>query len=480
MKRRIVLIMAFLLLFLFFFGYSRFQQNRVKASVVYPVHNLDTGLNYTTIQEAINANETLDNQTILVDSGTYNESIRIDKSISLTGEKRDSTILNWTVETWDTPLINITANNVKLSGFSILGWVGTKVSVLSCSNVTIRDDIIWSAGMCIVLWSSKNCTISDNRIVGGGLEGNNLVVLSSSDGCLIENNLVEDACYEGIGLHSSSNNQILNNQLIGDGQAINLDSAWDNVVFNNSISSGGGDGIKLGGSGNIIFSNTVSGYWNGLEFEGTGNTIYGNNFEGNYYQLYGSFTGNSLNQSSLGNYYSDYKGLDMNQDGIGDIPYLAEYFPHSFANADYYPLVGKYQTFAVNSSQSESQFFTVISNSTISSFNLEYSVPSNDTIQHNQPFINFTVTGENGTTGSCRLTVPNSIMNSSSYIVFVDNKQVNVKMLPSSDSNHSILYFTYSHSTHQVLVLIPEFPLSPIPLFIIATLVAVLICRRKH
>jgi hypothetical protein len=146
-----------------------------------------------------------------------------------------------------------------------------------------------------------------------------------------------------------------------------------------------------------------------------------------------------------------------------------------------FPLVGRYQTFAMSSSQAESQSFTVISNSTVSGFSLDYSVSSNDTVQSNQPFMKFVVTGENGTTGFCRLAVPRAILNSSSYIVFVDNKQVNVKLLSNSDNNYAYLYFTYLHSIHQVLIFIPEFPfLQILSLFMIATLLATIVCRRRH
>lgn len=47
----------------------RFSPVEVKASNDYPVHNLDTGLDYATIQAAIDAPETLNGHTIRVDAG---------------------------------------------------------------------------------------------------------------------------------------------------------------------------------------------------------------------------------------------------------------------------------------------------------------------------------------------------------------------------------------------------------------------------
>ena len=55
----------------------------IKASNGFPVHNLSTGLNYTSIQAAINALETLDGHVIFVEKGTYFEHVTVDKSLTL-------------------------------------------------------------------------------------------------------------------------------------------------------------------------------------------------------------------------------------------------------------------------------------------------------------------------------------------------------------------------------------------------------------
>jgi len=58
------------------------------------VHNIDSGKNFSTIQEAINDDETLDGHTILVDAGMYYENVVVNKSISLIGEDRSTTIID--------------------------------------------------------------------------------------------------------------------------------------------------------------------------------------------------------------------------------------------------------------------------------------------------------------------------------------------------------------------------------------------------
>jgi hypothetical protein len=62
-----LLLALYILFLLSCFSYARFSQTLTKASSSSPVHNLNTGLNYTTIQEAINGDETLNGQTISIE-----------------------------------------------------------------------------------------------------------------------------------------------------------------------------------------------------------------------------------------------------------------------------------------------------------------------------------------------------------------------------------------------------------------------------
>ena len=114
--------------------YMRFNPDVVKASNSYPVHNLDTGLNYTTIQGAIDAPETLNGHQILVESGIY-EAITIDKSLILIGSGVETTVINGT-GTPDESVIEVLADNVNLSGFTIQnGYYG--ISVDRKNNISI-------------------------------------------------------------------------------------------------------------------------------------------------------------------------------------------------------------------------------------------------------------------------------------------------------------------------------------------------------
>jgi len=404
------LVFPILVLLCMFVSLSLHSLMRVDAVNGFPVHNISTGLSYSKIQEAIDANETLDGHTILVDVGTYDERLFINKSISLIGENRDSTIINWTGNFFD-PMVDITASNVEVAGFSLLGWTFVKMSVSSCSNVTIRDNFVESGGQCIYLDSTSNCTIADNSLFARfGLEGNDLVVLDSCSRCLIKNNTINGACYDGMVLINSNNILICNN---------------------------------------IISHN---GY--GIDFENFGspnkeNTIFHNNFEDNYRQISGGTSG-YFYENFEGNYWSDYTGKDANQDGIGDTPY----------GEDLYPLMGAFQGFSVLDYSVQT-----ICNSTISNFG------SNGTA------ISFDVSGENGTDGFCRICIPTALLNAT-YIVYVNGTEVPYHLLPSSNSTQSYLYFTYHHSTQEVIIISEFPPFSLLSIFMLAPLIGVILHRN--
>jgi hypothetical protein len=136
---------------------------------------------------------------------------------------------------------------------------------------------------------------------------------------------------------------------------------------------------------------------------------------------------------SGGNFWSDYNGSDSSHDGIGDSNYTID-----ASNVDRYPLMGTFNSFSVSSEQS----VETICNSTISGFTF------------NGTAISFNVSGDPGTTGFCRICIPTALMNES-YKVFVNGTEVAYTLLPFSNSTHTYLYFSYSHSTQQVTV-IPE------------------------
>jgi parallel beta-helix repeat protein len=132
------------------------------------VHNLDTGLSYASIQEALDAPETLSGHTILVSSGLYRENVVIAKSVSLLGEDKNSTIIDGSslgnVVTVNAPFVTISGFTLQNASFSGSSTCGVRVSY---SDINITGNIITSSQYCVYLTSSFNSVISQNSLFIG-------------------------------------------------------------------------------------------------------------------------------------------------------------------------------------------------------------------------------------------------------------------------------------------------------------------------
>jgi hypothetical protein len=117
---------------------------------------------------------------------------------------------------------------------------------------------------------------------------------------------------------------------------------------------------------------------------------------------------------------------------------------------------------------------TVISNSTITSFHPIISIETFKTVS-----ILFNVTGKEGSTGFCRVSIPTAVMDGT-LEVFVNSTEIPFTLLPCSNTTVSYLYFTCTHSTEQVII-VPEFPsFMLLPLFMIMTLLTAIVSKKKR
>jgi len=280
--------------------------------------------------------------------------------------------------------------------------------------------------------------ISDNNIHSNN---NGINIYYSSDNIVFNNNISNNDC--GIWIcQLSSNNLISNNNAYSNYNGIYLYYSSNNVISNNNVSSNNDYGIYLHHSSNNLisdnnaYSNNLYGIY--LYYSSNNNTIYHNNFINNTDQVW-SDSVNVWDNGKEGNYWSDYTGQDLNGNGIGDTPYVIDE-----NNQDNRPLMGILSDFKVTWKE-ETYHVTTICNSTISDFRFEVGPETGNKI------ISFSVTGEDGTFGFCRVAIPTDLMNYPS-IVLVDEEEITPTLLDVSDNAHVYLYFTYIHSTHTVTI----------------------------
>ncbi len=188
-----------------------------------------------TIQVAIDA--AFYGDTVYVYSGNYTENVVVYKEITLTGEDRETTIIDGNGN-GDT--VHISSNRVTMSGFT----------VKNCGGIWPEED----AG--IELDNVQNCTLFNNNVSDNGAHGIFLYYSSWND---ITDNAVSWNHVEGIYLRDSPYNHITGNDVWANAFGIHLESSPNNVLANNDISSNGGTGIWLtGSSGNFVTDNDVS------------------------------------------------------------------------------------------------------------------------------------------------------------------------------------------------------------------------------
>jgi len=370
------------------------------------------------IQDAIN--NASDGDTVLVKTDLYNENVVVNKSVHLIGEDRRNTI----IDGGGGDVITIVASNTVVSGFTIQNvdgcWAkGIKVS--KANNSVIYNNVI-TGNLLGVKLGDRPPETSGNAVIRNNITKNRYgVFLAHSRNCIIESNIISDSGWNGI----------------------EIDWGEANIVCANNISNSVAYGLEIPISTpsyrNVIYHNNFVNNTQGCTC-----SKYENNWDNGY--------------PSGGNFWSDYTGVDLKNgpsqswlgcDGVGDTPYTVDQ-----SMKDRYPLMGP--IFMFNADEGNVSYsVSVVNNSTVSNFC--YESASNK--------ISFQVNGANGTFGFCRICIPHGLM-TEPYNVTVDGcTPIFVNYTLSDNSTHRWIYFTYQHSTHEVII-VPEFSMM-ITLFLV-------------
>jgi parallel beta-helix repeat protein len=395
------------------------------------------------------------------------------------------------------------SNNILLRNSLSNNDYGIYVENWGSSNV-IADNIISNSIQGIFLANGHGNSIQNNTLrtcTYGILEGpgrsNNIstndislgyygIYCGGSSQDVIIDNIVTYNNNDGIFVNACDQTEISSNFIAHNNNGIRLFQSNGSQVFMNSISDNNGDGIHIEQSsdnilkGNSITSNFGYGIW---VFESFNNSVFHNNFN-NIRQAFSleSFDYWDDGYPSGGNYWSDYTGIDVYHgtiqdvaggDGIGDTAFAV-----ATGSIDHYPLMGPFGTFDAGTWNNTLYRVDIVSNSTITDFNFDPYVSP-------YPTLSFSVTGINGSTGFCRVTIPKGLM----WVNTLDEWTIRVngtlmQHYINETGGYTYIYFNYPHSRETVQIqstgAVPEFQPLMLALLVIATLVGAIFFKKKQ
>ncbi|MEM3699753.1 MAG: PKD domain-containing protein [Candidatus Bathyarchaeia archaeon] len=201
--------------------------------------------NFQKIQDAINAANPGD--VILVRNGVYYENVCINKTISLIGEDKNSTIIDGGGVGI---VLTIIANNVKVQGFTIQNG-GTNlpdrtIFVTNCREVIIENNMIRNSLCGIELRNSNACKIINNVIMSHSWKG---IFIAGNDNEVCCNTIANNSIGVSIAAPVAPPNRFYRNNFVNNTLQAEGTANWDNGAEGNYWSDYSGEDINGDGIG---------------------------------------------------------------------------------------------------------------------------------------------------------------------------------------------------------------------------------------
>ncbi|MBN1280246.1 MAG: right-handed parallel beta-helix repeat-containing protein [Candidatus Thermoplasmatota archaeon] len=241
---------------------------------------------FDSLQEGIDA--VYQGGTVQVYSGQYTEDVLVYKHVDLSGAGADTTTLLSASNS--NHVVRIQADHVRLHGFTVTGAPSgcAGVYVSEASSVCIYDNTMLQNGL-------------DDKGGAGPNKGPGIELMDVLGGKVMDNTLTGN--WFGIRLTGCTGVRVVGNTIVDNSNyGMTIMSSQNNQIYNN------------------YFNNTLNAFDSGMNQWNTSKTS-GVNIVG------GPFLG--------GNFWSDYTGVDLNGDGLGDTPYIIA----GGSNLDFLPLM---------------------------------------------------------------------------------------------------------------------------------------------
>ncbi len=223
---------------------------------------------YKTIQSAVNA--AVAGDTVLVQSGTYNEVVLVEKAITVKAAPGA------------TPIVDA---GQKYPAFRVK-------AAATIDGFTIRNAGKSYTGVYV---TASGATVSNNKISGCGWG----IFLTGGSANTVKGNTVDGATTDGIGISGSNRNTVTGNKVTNSAKGLSIEgSSSSNVIYFNDFNNG----YSASGVTNTYNSPTAVTY---------------------------TYKGVSYSHI-VGNFWGNYKSTDKNNNGLGDAVYTGNGFKDTY------------------------------------------------------------------------------------------------------------------------------------------------------
>lgn len=187
----------------------------------------DGGVDYTKIQDAVDAAS--EGDTIFVYSGTYYEHVKIDISIFLQGEDKESTIID---AGGSGDVIFVSADNVEITGFSIINsgpsWMESGIELNGIEQCIVTDNLVSNCFIGINAFITSDVTIRMNSVSDSEF---GIRVQASKRNTITRNTMQNN--YRGMHLNGVYFNEITENNFINNFRHIDFYGVFLNTINSN-------------------------------------------------------------------------------------------------------------------------------------------------------------------------------------------------------------------------------------------------------
>jgi parallel beta-helix repeat protein len=223
-------------------GFDTFSINTEAATL-----NVGTGPgnDSATIQGAIDAANPGD--TIFVYAGTYDGDLTINKTLTLMGEDKTTTIID--ADGWSIGILVQRANYVNISGFTVLDALNFNIFLSYSNNSHIHGNILTNAGTSALDIYPGSENLVENNNIAHNQQG--IVIISDigsgffSNSNILSNNVIESCGDRAIKIQSSANDNVVSgNTISGYYIGIHIYESMGTLIENSDISNGT-EGVRI-------------------------------------------------------------------------------------------------------------------------------------------------------------------------------------------------------------------------------------------